>query len=138
MGTGPARSLFLVAAGAVSAGIGLGLGSLGSQTEVNELAPPERRGEVTAAYVTCIHTGVAVATISAGLLSDAFSLFVVVAIALVATLLTYAWHLARPQALRAYEPRPSSRRASAAFPRRRTSRASRGRLTSPSRSRRRT
>jgi MFS family permease len=92
------RSLPLVLAAAVLAGTGLGFGYFGAQTEINRLAPGERRGEVTAAFISCIYLGVSVTAIGTGLLSDATSLFTAVAtagtaIAIVAAVTT-AWHLA--------------------------------------------
>jgi sugar phosphate permease len=77
----PAHSLALVLTGAVLAGVGLGLGYFGSQAEINQLAPAERRGEVTAAFITCLYSGVTVTAISTGLISDAVSLYTAVAIA---------------------------------------------------------
>jgi len=93
----PAQSLALVLAAALLAGIGLGLGYFGSQAEINQLAPPERRGEVTAAFLTCLYAGVSVTVISVGVVSDQLSLrtavtgasVVIAAVALATT----AWHL---------------------------------------------
>jgi MFS family permease len=101
VGAFPARSLALLLAAAVFAGTGLGLGAFGAQAQVNGLAPEERRGEVTAAFITCIYVGVTLTAISAGLLSDALSLFAAVAIAafvigsLAAALLVWHWHSRR-------------------------------------------
>jgi MFS family permease len=93
----PAQSLALVLVAAVLAGLGLGLGYFGSQAEINQLAPPERRGEVTAAFLTCLYGGVSVTVISVGIISDQLSLRTAVTgasvvIACVA-LATIAWHL---------------------------------------------
>jgi MFS family permease len=92
----PAHSLALVLVAALLAGTGLGLGFFGSQTEINVLAPGDRRGEVTAAFITCIYVGVTVSAVGVGLLSDAFSLSVAVAIvaAVIAAtaLATALWH----------------------------------------------
>jgi len=44
----PLNSLPFVLAAAVLAGTGLGFAYFGAQTEINRLAPGERRGEVTA------------------------------------------------------------------------------------------
>ena len=41
---------------AVAIGIGHGLSFLGAQDELNGIAPAERRGEVTSAFVCCIST----------------------------------------------------------------------------------
>jgi MFS family permease len=94
----PAHSLALVLTGAALAGAGLGLAYFGSQSEINRIAPPERRGEVTAAFITCLYVAVVTTSVSVGLLSDAASLAVAVraagiAVAVAATL-TAAWHLA--------------------------------------------
>ena len=84
------------------AGAGLGLAYFGAQTEVNRIAPPERRGEVTAAFITCQYVFVSVTAISVGLLSDAASLAAAVraagtAIALLAVCVA-AWHVvSRPR-----------------------------------------
>src|SRR5215211_450394 len=96
------HALPLVLAAAVLAGTGLGFGYFGSQTEINQLAPGERRGEVTAAFISCIYLGVTVTAIGTGLLADATSLFAAVAtagstIAAVAAA-AIAWHLATPDA----------------------------------------
>ncbi|MGW1916872.1 SDR family NAD(P)-dependent oxidoreductase [Streptomyces sp. NPDC002076] len=69
-----AHSLPLVLAGAVLAGLGHGLGFLGAQTDVNDLAPGERRGEVTAAYYTCIYLGVGGSVVGVGLVTEAAAL----------------------------------------------------------------
>jgi MFS family permease len=93
----PARLLVLLLVAAVLAGAGLGLGSVGAQTQINGLAPEERRGEVTAAYITCIYTGVTVTAVGAGLLSGVMSLFAavtVVAVVVAAVAATVAlWHV---------------------------------------------
>jgi MFS family permease len=99
----PTHSLALVLVAAVLAGSGLGLAYFGSQAEVNELAPGERRGEVTAAFITCVYAAVSVTSIATGLMSDALSLSTAVAItgATVAALAaaTTGWHLvSRPRA----------------------------------------
>jgi MFS family permease len=93
----PLEALPLVLAAAVLAGTGLGFGYFGSQTQINQIAPGDRRGEVTAAFISCIYMGVSVTAISTGLLSDATSLFTAVATAgsVVAGVaaVTIAWHL---------------------------------------------
>jgi MFS family permease len=95
----PAQSLALVLVAALLAGLGLGLGYFGSQAEINQLAPPERRGEVTAAFITCLYSGVSVTVIAVGVVSDAISLRTAVTAASIAiatvALSTTLWHLAR-------------------------------------------
>jgi len=93
----PRHSLALVLAGAALAGAGLGLTYFGSQSEINRIAPSDRRGEVTAAFITCQYVFVSVTAISVGLVSDAASLAAAVraagiAIAVTASL-TVVWHV---------------------------------------------
>jgi MFS family permease len=93
----PLHSLAFVLVAAVLAGTGLGFGYFGSQATVNRLAPDERRGEVTAAFITCLYSGVTVTAVATGLITDAISLYTAVAIAgiAVAAVATSAvvWHL---------------------------------------------
>jgi MFS family permease len=94
----PTHSLALVLLGAALAGSGLGLAYFGAQTEVNRIAPPERRGEVTAAFITCQYVFVSATAISVGFLSDAASLAAAVraagiVIAVMAACVA-AWHVA--------------------------------------------
>jgi MFS family permease len=74
----PLRSLPLLLVGAFMAGVGHGVAFLNAQEELNELAPDERRGEVTAAFIGCIYFLVATGVISTGLLDLRFSLSVAV------------------------------------------------------------
>ncbi|WP_051844939.1 MFS transporter [Streptomyces sp. NRRL S-813] len=76
----PAHSLALVLVGAVLAGCGHGAGFLGAQGELNRCVPGDRRGEVTAAFYTCVYTGVAVTSIGVGLIARAVSLSEAVAL----------------------------------------------------------
>jgi MFS family permease len=76
----PLRSLALLLAGAALAGVGHGVAFLNAQQELNELAPDERRGEVTAAFIACIYFLVATGVISTGLLDLRFSLSVAVGV----------------------------------------------------------
>jgi MFS family permease len=71
---GPVHALVLLLCGAAAAGAGHGLGFLNAQQELNELAPPRRRGEVTAAFISCIYFLVATSVISSGLLDEWLSL----------------------------------------------------------------
>jgi hypothetical protein len=70
----PTHSLALLLCGAVAAGSGHGLAFLNAQQELNELAPANRRGEVTAAFVSSIYFLVATSVISSGVLDEFFSL----------------------------------------------------------------
>ncbi|MFI5898442.1 MFS transporter [Actinoplanes sp. NPDC051513] len=99
VGAYPPRSVTLLLTGAVLAGAGLGLAYVGAQTQINQLAPERRRGEVTAAFLTCVYLGVSAAAIAVGLLSDALTLFAAVtivasAIAAVAAPTAF-WHWTR-------------------------------------------
>jgi MFS family permease len=93
----PLSSLALIVAGSLAAGAGHALGFLNAQEELNDLAPQERRGEVTAAFIACIYFLVATSVIGTGLLDLRFSLSVSVAavsLALVACALAAgAWQL---------------------------------------------
>jgi MFS family permease len=70
----PTGSVGLLLAGAVVAGLGHGIAFLTAQQELNELAPAERRGEVTAAFIACIYFCVASFVIASGLIDSLFSL----------------------------------------------------------------
>jgi MFS family permease len=98
VGAFPPRSLPLLLLAAVLAGAGLGLGFIGAQTQINQIVPRERRGEVTAAFITCVYLGVSVAAIGLGLLGDALSMYAAVSIVsavISATALASAgWHWA--------------------------------------------
>jgi MFS family permease len=76
----PMRSGLLLAVAGVLAGGGLGIGFASAQTDINHLAPPDRRGEVTAAFIVCVYSGVTVTAITVGLLADSLSLFAGVAV----------------------------------------------------------
>jgi MFS family permease len=85
----PLSSLALMLVAATAAGAGHGLAFLNAQQELNELAPPQRRGEVTAAFISAIYFLVATAVISTGVLAEWFSLSLSVTI-VAATLMTLA------------------------------------------------
>ncbi len=93
----PLHSLAAVLAAPLLAGFGQGFALFGAQKDVNLLAPHERRGEVTAAFITCLYGGVAISTIIAGALATSFGIFSAVAVvggALAAiAAATAAWHL---------------------------------------------
>jgi MFS family permease len=97
----PLHALAPVLAAALLAGLGLGFTLFGAQKDINQLAPGERRGEVTAAFITCLYGGVAISTISTGMLATSYGLFTAVAImggvlAAVAVA-TIGWHLRAPR-----------------------------------------
>ena len=98
----PAGSVTLLVAGSIVAGVGHGVAFLTAQQELNELAPEERRGEVTAAFIACIYFLVASFVIAAGLLGSLFSLDAAVEAvgsALIAVALgAAAWHAATSRA----------------------------------------
>src|SRR3954470_6447310 len=93
----PTRSLVVLLAAGLFAGVGHGLGFLGGQAQLNLAAPPDQRGAVNAAFYTLIYLGVATAVISTGLLTLHYALSTAVtafAIAVAAvSLATAAWHL---------------------------------------------
>lgn len=98
----PLGSLLCMLAAAALAGFGNGTALFGAQTEINLLAPRERRGEVTAAFIASLYGGVAVTAVGAGLLADAYGLSTAVAVigAIVAGVaaMTALWHLAASRA----------------------------------------
>jgi MFS family permease len=114
----PTGSVALLLAGSAVAGLGHGVAFLTAQHELNELAPDERRGEVTAAFIACIYFFVATFVVAAGLLDSLSSLeasieavgSVLIAVALGAG----AWHVAIPRAAaprrRAAAPRSAAAR----------------------------
>ena len=92
----PARSLALLLVAGLLTGAGHGIAFLGAQAQLNLAAPPDRRGEVNAAFYTLIYLGVATTVISTGLvtltapLSTAITSFAVVTGTI--ALATAAWH----------------------------------------------
>jgi hypothetical protein len=96
----PLHSLAAVLAAPLLAGFGQGFALFGAQKDVNQLAPDERRGEVTAAFITCLYGGVAISTIIAGSLATSYGIFSAVAVvggALAALAAgTAVWHLLAP------------------------------------------
>ena len=93
----PARSLLVLLLAGLLTGTGHGIAFLGAQAQLNLAAPPDRRGEVNAAFYTLIYLGVATCVISTGLLTLEFALSTAVtvfAVALAAiALATAAWHV---------------------------------------------
>jgi MFS family permease len=92
----PAHSLALILAAALLGGVGHGMAFLGAQQDLNAIAPPERRGEVTAAFFVCIYLGVAVSVIGVGVVATLSSLETAVAVFAVVTgaaaVAAIAWH----------------------------------------------
>ena len=92
----PLGSLALLLAAAVLTGAGHGIGFLYAQDDLNRIAPGDRRGEVTAAFITCIYVAVAGSVIAVGLLDTRISLTVAVgfvaAVLAVTALAAGAWH----------------------------------------------
>jgi MFS family permease len=98
----PTGSFAVLLVGALVAGAGQGLSFLTAQEELNELAPEERRGEVTAAFIAVTYSFVAGFVIASGLLAVPLSLrsaVETVAAALIAVALgAAAWHAASSRA----------------------------------------
>jgi MFS family permease len=93
----PLHSLVPVLAAAILAGLGLGVTLFGAQKDINQLAPSDRRGEVTAAFISCLYGGVAITSVATGLLADGYGLSTSVAIIggmlAALALATCAWHV---------------------------------------------
>ena len=93
----PTRSLLVLLASGLFAGVGHGLAFLGGQAQLNIAAPADQRGAVNAAFYTLIYLGVATAVVSTGLLTLHFALSTAVtafAVTIAAVALaTAAWHL---------------------------------------------
>lgn len=104
----PLGSLALLASGAGAAGVGHGLAFMNAQQELNEIAPGERRGEVTSAFIACIYAIVALFVVATGVLDEWFSLPLSVdAIAVVLVVLSLAAAAWQMNMLRG-RPRPTS------------------------------
>ena len=99
----PLGSLALLAAGAATAGAGHGLAFINAQQELNEIAPAERRGEVTSAFIACVYAMVAGSVIATGVLDEWFSLAVsvgaVAVLLIVIALATAVWQTGMPRGL---------------------------------------
>jgi MFS family permease len=94
----PTHSVALLFAAAVMGGVGHGMAFLGAQADVNATAPPDRRGEVTAAFFVCIYLGVAVSAIGVGVVATLASLYTAVVVFACVTgaacLTAIGWHVA--------------------------------------------
>ena len=93
----PTGSLLVLLLAGLLTGTGHGLAFLAAQAQLNLAAPPDRRGEVNAAFYTLIYLGVAAAVISTGLLTLEYALSTAItAFAVVVgtiALLTALWHI---------------------------------------------
>jgi MFS family permease len=94
----PLGAVGVLIASAAVAGAGHGVGFLAAQHDLNRIAPEERRGEVNAAFYTCIYLGVSVSVIGVGLLGDVATLYTGVVVFSIftgaAALFVAGWHLA--------------------------------------------
>jgi MFS family permease len=68
------QALVIVLLAAVVIGVGHGMAFLDAQDELNSLAPPHRRAEVTAAFVCVVYVVVGGAVVAVGLLGDGVAL----------------------------------------------------------------
>jgi MFS family permease len=74
----PTRSLAVLLAGSLIAGLGQGLTWLGATTTINAIAPHDRRAEVSSTYFAAIYLGVSLAVVGVGALATAISLEIAV------------------------------------------------------------
>jgi MFS family permease len=84
----PSLSLFL--AGTVIGGLGIGLAFMGSLAAINQVAPPNRRGEMVSAFFVAAYVGLTVPVVGVGFLIDATNFVVgtiILSVALVLLLL---------------------------------------------------
>jgi MFS family permease len=114
----PTGSFAALLIGALVAGAGQGLAFLTAQEELNELAPDERRGEVTAAFIAMTYVCVAGFVIASGLLALGMSLQAAVetvaAALIVVSLATAVWQVASPRVAAAPRRRAAAPRSAAA------------------------
>jgi MFS family permease len=83
-------SLILFLAGTVIWGLGIGLAFMGSLAAINQVAPPNRRGEMVSAFFVAAYVGLTVPVVGVGFLIDATNFVVgtiILAVALVLLLL---------------------------------------------------
>lgn len=96
----PLHSLAVLLAGSVVIGAGHGFSFLSAQDELNRIAPSERRGEVTSAFIGCIYLVVATSVIASGILDRWLALAsAVAAVALtlaLAAIAVAAWQVRGP------------------------------------------
>ena len=93
----PLASPELLVLGALLAGCGHGLAILAAQDNLTQIAPEDRRAEVSAAFYVCIYASVALPVIGVGVLAATVSLYTAVAVFSAVTgttaLAVAAWHL---------------------------------------------
>lgn len=75
---GSTRSVLLLLAASVIAGLGQGLAFLGAMKEVNLAAPPDRLGEVISGFYVVVYLGVGVPVIGVGILATHMDLLTAV------------------------------------------------------------
>jgi MFS family permease len=87
-------NLAIFLAGTVIAGLGTGLAFMGSIAAINQVAPPNRRGELVSAYFVAAYIGLSIPVVGVGFLIDATGFVVgtlilaaVLAIVLLSTLI---------------------------------------------------
>jgi len=91
-------SLVVFLAGTLASGAGCGLSFMGATAIVNQIAPPEGRAEVLAAFFACAYAGVALPALAIGVLSDEIGLRdATLACALATAALAAVVLVARPQ-----------------------------------------
>jgi MFS family permease len=91
-------SLVVFLSGTLTSGVGCGLSFMGATAIVNQIAPPERRAEVLAAYFGCAYGGVALPAVAVGVLSDEIGVLdATLACALATAALAAVVLVARPQ-----------------------------------------
>jgi MFS family permease len=96
---GSAASLALLLASTIVAGVGQGLAFMAAVTEINLIAPPERRGDILSSFYVVTYLGAGLPVIGAGFLATAVGSVTAVqwfaAAAAVICLPTLALHAAR-------------------------------------------
>jgi MFS family permease len=94
----PTGSLAVLVTASIVVGAGHGLAVLAAQADLNDLAPADRRGEVTAAFICCIYATLGTAVTGTGLLAVvapfAAAVATVAGCLAVAAGCLAAWHLA--------------------------------------------
>lgn len=93
----PLNAPVLLVGGSILAGLGHGLAFLAAQDDLTQIAPPERRASISAAFYVCLYLGVALPVIGIGILATATTLFTAITtFALItgtAAIALAIWHL---------------------------------------------